>query len=211
MNEKCETIEKVDESILQLLGDVNLINNDLIKQNENSIEELTNIYKSITKKDQSPSLKFRLEQEHSNAKRINENLTKLTKQQTQLQKQLDEVKFARKNSSLDKSKKEELKRKHDDLSTQLENANRDIKVANENRDQAINNYNNQANIIFKDSQQHQTNSLQLMKNILKNFINALRIESSFSNRTKQNIKPSKYSIQSRKKNRCYSIDSDDEI
>jgi hypothetical protein len=48
-----------------------------------------------------------------------------------------------------------------------------------------------------------------MKNILQNFINVLTMESPVFNQTKQKIKSSKNSIQSRKQYHSSSTDDDD--
>jgi len=200
--------------IFPYLGDANSVNNDHIKQNDDLIEELTKLYKSIPKKEQTPSLKSKLEQEHKNVEQIKENRTELiqelTKQQTQRTKELDGVNIALKNRRLGKSEKEELRRQHKLLSKQLENTSRQIKMANEDRDQATNSYTEKAKTFLKDNQQYQTNSLQSIEHILQNFINVLRIESPVSNQTTQKIKPLKNSIQSRKQNCSRLTDDDDD-
>jgi hypothetical protein len=209
---KCEAIYEVNEMIFELLEKANSVNNDLIQQNDNLIKKLTKVYKSIPKKEQTPSLKSKLEQEHKNVKQIKENRTELikelTKQQTQRTKELDAVKIARTNLCLDKSEKDELRRQHKHLFREFTNTNQEIERANEECNQATNSYTNKAKIFLKNSQRYQTKSLDSMENILQNFINVLKIESSVSNRTTQKIKPSKKSIQSKKQNRSSSTDDE---
>jgi hypothetical protein len=137
-------------------------------------------------------------------------LTKeLTRQQTQINEELDEVKIAQRNRGLGKSERRELRRRKELLSTKHKNTIRQIEMANEDRDKAINSYTMKANILLKNSQQYQRNSLQSMKNILQNFINVLTMESSVFNQTTQKIKSSKNSIQSRKQYHSSSTDDDD--
>ncbi len=210
LGEKFESIQKVDETIFQLLQNANSVIGDCIKQNDDLNEKLTELYKSIPKKEPSKSLKCRLKPELSNVNRANGNLTELEKQQTHLQKQLGKVKNQLTDRSLDKSKQDKLKRQRDELSSQLTTTNEYIEEAREDYNEKDKNYNNKAKSFSKDSQQNQIKSLQTLKDILHKFIHTLTIESSSSNSTTHNIKSSKKHFQSREKNRSSSSSTDED-
>ena len=195
---KCQTIQRVDQTILPLLQTSENINNDLIKQYDQSTAELTRVYKSISK-ERYPSLKSRLDEKYENVERTNKHFAEMEKKQTKLEKEKEKVKLALTNRTLDQSQRDDLKRKKLQLSTQLSNINQNIQVATENCNRATEDYEKNVSIILNISQQDEKKSLQLMESVLQDFNNALKRSSSFTNRTARHIVPAKKSVSAGKK------------
>ena len=196
--EKCQTIQRVDRTILPLLQASGSINDDLIEQYDQTTDELTLVYKSIPKRGQSPTLKSRLDEEHSNVERTNEKLTKLKRRQAKIEGEMAKVELTLTNRTLDRSQREDLNIEKQNLRTQLRNINRDIEMASEACNQVTRDYEKNAYTILNDSQQHEKASLKLIESVLQDFINALKLQSSSTNGTTRHIRPANHSLQTRK-------------
>jgi predicted nucleic acid-binding Zn-ribbon protein len=108
LGEEKNSIYTEDKTILQLLGTANSISSDEIEQNENSIKTLTDLYKSISKKEQHQSLKSRLQQAHSKVEQINRDQTQHENKRAELEKQLSVVNKKLTDQSLCKSHREKF-------------------------------------------------------------------------------------------------------
>lgn len=176
-----QSIQNIDQSIFSLLQDSEKTNQYQIEEYGQSIQQLTDIYKSIPKR-QCRILKSRLDTEHANVKKINRRLTNLKVEQTELETKNGRVESTLTSRTLDQTRESKLQRKQQDLSTKLTNINRDIKRESHLYDQATESYENSSNLILIDSLQDERAQLQSMRTVLRDFTEVLK-SPSFSTRT----------------------------
>ncbi|CAF2521919.1 unnamed protein product [Rotaria sp. Silwood2] len=177
------------ESTQKMLISISSIGYELAKKIDHSHRQLRHLSKLIPTEEKYPSSESQLEQARTAVNSVQNRLIAYEKDLNKLKDRLNRISNQLREPSLNQAEKSKLKSKRSNVKVSIEEMKDNVEYARKMYQQAEKKYHKDSVIIFEEGQENELDRLQILKDTLAAFLEALDIKHGSFQEAIQNHNP----------------------